>query len=243
MLKSGSSQSDYAPRVASNDSTMMTDKGVVSSAVASALIAGIGLVFFALFLWKRKTLDPPSYADLEKASRQEKGQTVESGERSPELPIQRADKSSPSLPESGDPFAGFGPHNHYSDLAEGKRGHSRNGSNASSMTANDSAYNSYRETLQKRALLTRSISSIGSTCRDSVSDCDSNDLARAGRRSRGKSVDSISSVRSDDSRYSQTSERIIINDVRMPPQFATPTRPPSAVSQKPGCKVFLLITD
>lgn len=220
----GSSQSDYAPRAASNDSTMMTDKGVISSAVASAVIAGIGLIFFALFLWKRKTLDPPSYADLERASQQEKGPTVESGERSPELPIQRAEKSSPSLQESGDPFAG---HNHYRDLAEGKRGHSRNGSNTSSMTANDSAYNSYRETLQKRALLTRSISSIGSTCRDSVSDCDSNDLARTGRRSRGKSVDSISSVRSDDSRYSQSSERIIINDVRMPPQFATPTRPPS----------------
>lgn len=229
----GSSQSDYAPRVASNGFTMATDKGVISSAVASAVIAGIGLIFFALFIWKRKTLDPPSYVDLEKANQQEKGPTVGSGERSPELPIQPADKASPYPQENGDPFADFSPNNHYRDLAERMRGHSRNESNASSMTANDSAYNSYRETLQKRALLTNSISSIGSTCRDSVSDCDSNDLARTGRRSRGKSVDSISSVHSDDSRYSQTSVRITINDVRMPPQFAIPTRPPSAAFVPP----------
>ena len=100
------------------------------------------------------------------------------------------------------------------------------------MTANDSAYSSYRETLQERALLTNSISLIDSTRRDSGSDHGSKDLGHTGQRSRGHSVGSVSSVYSDDSQYSQMSERIFINNVRMPPQFSMSTRPPSVVSQR-----------
>jgi hypothetical protein len=223
-------QSNHVLRAASNDFKVLTDKGVISSAIVSALIAGIGLVFFALFIWKRKTLEPPSYIDLEKANKlDEEGPTTEPGERSPELPIQPADKTSSSSRESEDPFADFAPYTQpRGSLAERTRGHSRNGSNASSMTANDSAYNSYRETLQKRSLLTNSLSSTDSTCRDSVSDYDSKYRGYTGR-SRGHSLESVSSMYSE-SQYSQTSERIFINDVRMPPQFSTPTRPPSVAS-------------
>ena len=232
--------------MASSDFMVLTNKGVISSAIVSAIIAGIGLIFFALFIWKRKDLDPPSYIDLEKASKPgEKGPTTEPGERSPELPIQHEDKTSHGSGENEDPFADFTPYAQYRESLAGRtRGHSRNGSNASSMTANDSTYSSYRETSQKRALLVTSVSSTDSTCRDSVSDYGSKDPGYTGRRSRGNSVESISSVYSNGSRFSQTSERIFINNVRLPPQFSTPTRPLSIVSKihSVQCELVLLIT-
>ena len=245
VLKFCSFQTNHALQVASNDFKVLTSTGVISSAIASAIIAGIGLVFFALFMWKRKNLDPPSYIDLEKANKpDENGSTIEPGEKSPELPIQPADKTSPSSEERENPFADFTPYDQYREsLAERTRGHSRNGSNASSITANDSAYNLHREAPQKRALLTNSVFSTDSTYRDSVSDYGSKGLGGTGPRSRGNSVQSISSAYSNDSQYSQTSERILINNVRMPPQFLTPTRPPSAVSQRHSvqCVFFSLI--
>jgi hypothetical protein len=234
VLTIGSFQSNQVLPVASDEFKFLTNKGVISSAIASAIIAGIGLVFFALFIWKRKTLDPPSYIDIEKANKpDEKGSTTGLGEFSPELPIQPVEKTSFSPNGSDDLFAGYVPYAHYHESsAEQARGHSRNGSNASSMTANNSAYSLYRETLQKKALSTNSISSTDSTCRDLVSNYDPTDLGCARPGSRGKSVGSISSLYSDESQYSQTSERIIINNVRMPPQFSTPIRPPSVVSRK-----------
>lgn len=231
-LRFCSFQTNYALRAASDDFKVLTNKGVISSAIASAIIVGIGLIFFALFIWKRKNLDPPSCIDLEKANRlDEKGPTIEPGGESPELPIQSADKASLSSVEKENPFSDFAPYVQYrKSLAERTRGHSRNGSSASSVTANDSTYSLYRKTLQKRALLTNSVSSTDSTCRDSVSDYHPKDPGGTDPRSCGNSVRSISPAYSDDSQYSQTSERIFINNVRMPPQFSTPTRPPSAVS-------------
>jgi len=224
-------QQDLALSVGSNDFKMMTSRGLIASAIVSAAIAGIGLIFFALFIWKRKTMDPPPYSDLEKGNGPDKkAVTIEPGEESPELPIQHAYETPPSPNEKDDPFADFAPYpQRRGSLAERMRGHSRKGSVASSMTANESVYNSYdlyRETLQKRALLTNSVISTDSTCRDSVSDCGS-----ITKKTRGKYVESISSVHSDsgDSQYSQTSERIFINNVRMPPQFSTPIPPPFAV--------------
>lgn len=226
VLKFGSFQSNNAPQAASDKFKVLTDKGVISSAIVSAAIAAIGLIFFALFIWKRKTLDPPSYIDIEKARRLDE---IGSGEQSPQLPIQPAGKTPSSPKERSNPFADFAQYDHYRESLAGRtRGHSRSGSNASSMTANDSAYNSHREPLQKRALLTNSISSSDSTCRDSVSNYDSDEYIRPRG---GKPVDSVSpSVYSEASRYSQTSERIIINSVQMPPQFATPTPLPFVVS-------------
>jgi len=213
-------QQNHDPQVALDDYKVLTEKAVVSSAIFAAFIAIIGLVFFALFLWKRKTLDPPCYTDIEKGGKPGKGPMGEQGDVSPELPMQHPEKS----PEIyGDPFTDNAPYGHYRDpLAERKPGHSRSGSNASSVTAYDSTYSLYRETLQKRALLTQSISSLGSTRRDSVSDS-----GHLGYRGRGDHADKVSSMYSDRSRYSQTSQRITINDVRMPPQFATPMPPPS----------------
>lgn len=183
-------------------------------------------------MWKRKTLDPPSYIDLEKANKpSEKGRTTEPGEKSPELPIQPAEKS--SLQEEDNPLEDSGPYvpcNSREPWVEQKRGRSRNGSNASSITLNESAYNSYWETLQKRAQFTSSVVSTDGTFRDSGSDHGSKDPGHTGSGSRGKSVGSVWSVYSDTSQYSQTSERIFIDNVRMPPQFSTPTRPSSAVS-------------
>lgn len=200
---------------------MLTDKGVISSAIISAVVAALGLIFFALFLWKRKTLDPPSYIDIEKGGKPEKGPRSEPGEESPKLPIQLAEKASPMSEENDDPFGDHAPYPHYrGSLADRKWGHSRNGSYASSTTANESAYSLYRETLEKRALLTNSISSLDSTRRGSLSDRDST------------YSDKVSSIYSEGSRYSQMSERIIINNVRMPPQFATPMRPPSVVGER-----------
>lgn len=213
----------------SDNFEVLTDKGVISSAIVSAIIAAVGLIFFALFWWKRKTLDPPSYTDIEKGDKPEKGSRSEPGEESPELPMQLAEKASPRFEENDDPFGDFVPYPHYrGSLADRVRGRSRNGSYTSSMTANESAYSLYKETLQKRALLTNSVSSLDSTCRDSLSDCDST----YGRGTRGENSDKVSSIYSDRSQYSQTSERIIINDVRMPPQFATPMRPPSVVGER-----------
>ena len=228
ILKMGSFQSNNAPRPVSDKFKVLTDKGVISSAIVSSAIAGIGLIFFALFIWKRKTLNPPSYMDIEKARKlDEKGL----GENSPQLPIQPASRTPPSPEERDNPFADFGQYGHYRELLAGRtRGHSRSRSNASSMTANGSAYDLYRETLLKRALLTNSVFSMNSTYRDSVSDYGSDDLGYTGPRG-GKPVDSVSSsVYSDGSHYSQMSGRIVVNSVRMPPQFATPTRPPSVVS-------------
>ena len=219
VLKFCSSQTNPASQATSDDLTVLTNKGVISSVIASAIIVGIGVIFFALFMWKRKNLDPPSYVDLEK------GPTIEPGEKSPELPIQPVDKTSPSSEEKENPFADFSPYNQYQEsLAERTRGHSRNGSSTSSVTAIDSAYSLYRGTLQKRVPLT------DNTCRDSVAGYGSKDLGGTGPRSRRNPVQSISSAYSDDSRYSQTSERILINNARMPPQFSAPTRPPPAVS-------------
>lgn len=221
-------QSNHALRAASSNSSyrIVTDKWVVSSAILSGVIAGVGLIFFALFIWKRKDLDPPSYMDLEKAGKlNEKGQKMASGENSPELPMQAADENSP---EGDDPFAdptAYGRYRSHGSLAERKRGHSRNVSNASSATVRESAYDSYWETLHKRAQSTGSFASIDSTCRDSVSDCDWKDRGQA-----DGSVGSLSSVYSEASQYSQMSERIFVDDVRMPPQFSTPIRPPSVVS-------------
>lgn len=216
-LTSGSVQTNNGLQLASDDFRVMTNKGLVSSAIFSALIAVIGLIFFALFLWKRKTLDPPSYIDVEKGDKPEKGPAIAPGEESPELPIQHAEKASPSPEEDDDPLEDYHLYTDYrGSLADRKRGHSRSGSDASSMTANDSAYSLYRETLQKRALLTNSVSSFDSTCRDSTSD-----------------FDSRSSTYSGSSRYSQVSERrITVNNVRMPPQFVTPMPPPSVVGQR-----------
>jgi len=234
VLKLDSFRSNHVLRAAPNDFKVLTDKWVISSAIVSAIIAAIGLVFFALFIWKRKTLEPPSYIDLEKAYQlDEEGSTTELREKSPDLPIQPTEKILSGSQENEDPFTDFAPHTRYRGyLAERTRGHSRNGSIASSMTVIDSTYNSYREALEKRALSTNSVSSIDSTCRDSGSDSGSKDLEHTGQRSRGHSVGSISSVYSDGSQYSQTSERIFINNVRMPPQFSTPVRPPSVVSQR-----------
>ena len=225
VLKLCSFQTNHTLRTASDDFKVLTNEEVISSTIASAIIAGVGLIFFVLFMWKRKNLDPPSYTDLEK------GPTIELGEKSPELPIQPADKTSLSFEEREDPFADFAPYAQYREsLAERTRRHSRNGSNTSSITANDSAYNLHRETPQKRALLTNRVLSTDSTYRDSIPDYGSKNLGGTGPRSRGNSIQSILSAYSDDSQYSQTSERIFINNVRMPPQFSTPTRPPSAVS-------------
>lgn len=228
MLNFDSLQSNHFLRAASNDFKVLTDKWVISSAITSAIIAGIGLVFFALFIWKRKNLNPPSYMDLEKANEpDEKRPMTGPGEVSPELPIQPAEKLSSGSQENENPFEDFIPNAQYrGPRAERARGHSRNGSDASSTTANNSAYDSYKETLLKRALLTNSIASTDSTYRDSVSDYGSK------TRSRGNSISSISSTYSVDSQYSQTSERIVINNVRMPPQFSTPKPPPFAVSQR-----------
>ena len=170
--------------------------------------------------------------DLEKANLLgERGRAVEPGEKSPELPMQAAGKTSPE--EGDNPFADFAPYAQYKSrgsLAERERGHSRNWSNASSVTARESAYDSYWETLHKRAQLTSSVAFTDSTYRDSVSDWDSNNPGRLGSKGRGESVASFSSVYSEGSQYSQASETIFINDVRMPPQFSTPSRPPSVVS-------------
>ena len=220
-LKFISTQSNHGLRVVSDNFKVLTDKGVVSSAIISAIVAAVGLIFFALFLWKRETLDPPSYIDIEKGDKPEKGPRSEPGGESPELPMQLAEKTSPGSEENDDPFRDNTLHAHYrGSLGDQKRGHSRNGSYGSSMTANESAYSLYRETLEKRALLTNSISSLDSTCRGSLPDRHST------------YSDEVSSIYSDGSRYSQTSERIIINNVRMPPQFATPMRPPSVVGER-----------
>jgi len=231
-LRFCSFQTNHALRAASDDFKFLTNKEVISSVIASAIITGIGLIFFALFMWKRKNLDPLSCIDLEKANRLDrKGPMIEPGEESPELPIQPVDKTSPSFVGGGNPFSDFAPYVQYrGSLTERTRGHSRNGSSTSSVTANDSTYRSYRETLQKRALLTNSVSSTDSTCRDSVSDYYSKNLGGSEPRSRENFVQSILSAYSDDSQYSQTSERIFVNNVRMPPQFSMPMRPPSAVS-------------
>lgn len=228
------SQSNHVLRAASDNGAfkVVTGKWVVSSVILSGAIAGIGLIFLALFMWTRKNLDPPSYMDLEKANLLgEKGRTVEPGEKSPELPMQAAGETSPE--EGDNPFADFTPYAQYKSrgsLADRKRGHSRNGSNASSVTARESAYDSYWETLHKRAQLTGSVASTDSTYRDSVSDLDSNRPGHLGSKGRGESVASLSSVYSDGSQYSQTSETIFINNVRMPPQFSIPSRPPSVAS-------------
>lgn len=226
---------------------MLTEKGVISSAIVSAIIAGIGLVFFALFIWKRKDLDPPSYIDLENANMLD-GKGPPTGEKTPELPMQHAERTSPVSEGSEDPFADFAPYGQYPrSFTDRTRGHSRNISSDSSVTANDSvynSYNSYRETLQKRALLTDSVLSTDSTCRDSVSDHGSKDIGSTRTGSCGNSIQSIPSLHGDETRYSQTSERIFISDVRMPPQFSTPTRPPSAVSKtySAQCEFVLLTT-
>lgn len=178
-------------------------------------------------MWKRKTLDPPSYIDLEKANKSnKKGQMAEPVGKSPELPIQLTGKINPE--EQDNLFAGGAPYVRYQSRAERKRGHSWNGSNASSITVNESAYNSYREMLQKRAKLTSSIVWTDSTRRDSRSDYDWKDPGHI--ENRGKSAGGVLSVYGHASPYSQISERIFINGVRMPPQFLTPTRLPSVVS-------------
>ncbi|KAF9793233.1 hypothetical protein BJ322DRAFT_1103652 [Thelephora terrestris] len=227
------SQSNTGLRAASNSSgfKVVTDKWVVSSAILSGAIVGIGLIFFALFMWKRKTLDPPSYIDLEKANRpDEKGRMMEPGEKSPELPIQPVGKIIPE--EDDNPFADSPPYARYpprEPFTEWKPGHSRNGSNVSSVTANECAYDSYWETLQKRAQLTSSVVSTDSTYQGSIPEHALKGHGHTGSGIRG-TVGSISSVHSSASNYSQTSEIISINNVRMPPQFSTPTRPPSVAS-------------
>jgi len=169
-------------------------------------------------MWKRKTLDPPSYIDLEKANKlNDKGQMAEPADKPPEFPIQLAGKINPEVQDNL--FANSAPYVRYQSRAEWKRGHSWNGSNASSITVNESAYNSYREMLQKKAKL---------TSRDSGSDYSWKDPGHI--ENRGKAAGSVSSVNSDASPYSQISERIFIKNVRMPPQFLTPTRPPSVAS-------------
>ena len=242
VLNFSSFQTNHTLQAASDNFKVLTNKGVISSAIASAIIVGIGLIFFALFMWKRKNLDPPSYIDLEKANKlDEKGPTVEPGEGSPKLPIQPADKTLPSSEEKENPFTNFGRYTRYHEsLVERTRGHSRNGSNASSITV----YSSNGEALQKRAPLTSSVLSTDSTCRESVSDYGSEGLGDIEQRSRGKSVQSISSAYSDDSQYSQTSEKILINNVWMPPQFSTPIRPPSVVSARRSvqCELVSLTT-
>lgn len=228
------SQSNHVLRAASNDGgfQLLTDKWVTSSAILSGVIAGIGLLFFALFILTRKSLAPPSYMDLEKANKpNERRRTMEPGEVSPELPIQPAEKANPE--EGDDPFTDNAPHVQYrprGSLAERRQGHSRDGSTASSITMNESAYDAYWETLEKRAQLTNSIVSTESGFSNSASDHDLNHSEYGGSRSRGQSVGSISSEFSEPSQYSQTSERIFVNNVRMPPQFSTPTLPPSTVS-------------
>ena len=151
---------------------------------------------------------------------------MEPGAKSPDLPIQLAEKT--GLEECGD-LAPYVQYRSHEPWTKREREHSRNGSNASSVTMNDSAYDAYWDTLQKRARLTNSVVSTDSTCRDSGSDYGSKDPVQTDSRSRGKSVGSVSSVDSGTSQYSQTSERIIINNIWMPPQFSTPTQPPSTV--------------
>ena len=212
---------------------VLTEKWVTSGFIISAVTAGIGVVFFALFVWKRKTLNPPSCMDLEMADGlNEKRQGNEPGNRTPELPIQPVEKASPA--DDYSPFAEgdrtYAQYQSRESLADGRLGHSRNESNASSATVIESAYDSYRETLYKRAQLTDSVVSTDNTYRDSISD--------HGSKSRGKSVGSISSLYSEASRYSQVSERILINNVMVPPQFLTPTRPLVIVSQDTKATVF-----
>ena len=50
VLKFDSLQSDHNLQAASDKFEVLTYNGVISSAIASAAIAGIGLVFFALFI-------------------------------------------------------------------------------------------------------------------------------------------------------------------------------------------------
>jgi len=227
-----SSQTNPAWRTASGDFNVLTNNGVITSAILSATIAVIGLIFLALFMWKRKNLDPPSYMDVERSKKPDiKGPMVEPGEKSPEWPIQPTDDVPPSSAGKEIPFTDFAPYAQYREsLAERTRGHSRSGSNASSTSANDSTCNSYLGVLQKRALVTHSVLSTDSNYQDSVSDYSLQDP--------GDTVPlhgSTLSVYSDDDQYSQTSERIYINNVRMPPQFSTPMRPPSvAMPSLPG---------
>lgn len=174
-------------------------------------------------MWKRKNLDPPSYIDLEKGNGPD-------GEESPELPIQPAGEMSP---EEGNPFEDFAPYAQHQSrgfLTDRKWGHSRDGSNTSSLTLNESAYDMYWETLEKRAQLTNSIVSVDSTYRDSLPHYRPKDPRYTLPRSRVESVGSVSSSYSDASHFTQTSERIFINNVRMPPQFSTPMPPPTVVS-------------
>jgi hypothetical protein len=222
VLRLGSFQPTHVLQTASNDGgfKVVTNKWVVSSAILSGIVAGVGLIFFALFIWRRKTLDPPSYVDLEK------GQTMEPGEKSPELPIQPAGKTSPGFKES----TLYVQYSSHESWAERKRGHSRNGSNASSITVNEFAYDSYWETLPKRAWLTSSVVSTDGTYLDSSSDRGSKGPGHTNSRSRENSVGSVSSMYSELSRYNHKPERIFIGNVRLPPQFSTPMRPPSAVS-------------
>lgn len=228
MLSLSSFQSTHILRAASNDGSfkVVTDNWVVSSAIISGTIAGIGLIFLALFIWKRKTLDPPSYIDVERANRpNEKGRVMKPGEHSPELPIQLADR-----PKEKDKLFGDDAPYVREPWAELKQVHSRDRSEASSITVNEFAYDSYWEVLQKRPQFTSSVPSTGSTYQDSVPHHGPKDPAHINSRSRGKSVGSVLSVYSDASQYSQMSERIFVNDVRMPPQFSIPTRPSSTVS-------------
>lgn len=226
ILTLGSFQSTDGLRAAANGGgfRVVTDSWVVSSAILSGTIAGIGLVFFALFIWKRKTLDPPSYIDLEKANKPtEKGRATELGEKSPEFPIQPANKTSP-----GERDTSYTQHRSREPWAERMRGHSLNESNASSITVKESSHYSYRETLHERTQSTMSVVSTDSTYRGPGSDYGSKDDGQISSRSREKSA---LPVYSDSSQYSQTSKRIFINNVPMPPQFSTPTQPLSTVSQ------------
>lgn len=224
MLKFGSSQTDPALRAASGGSKVLTYNGVITSAILSATIAVIGLIFLALFMWKRKTLDPLPYIDLEKSKKPDvKGPMAELGETSPELPIQPTG-APPSSAGKEIPFADIAPYARYS-LAERARRRSWNRSNASPMSTNDSACDSYPGVLQKRTLMTHSVLSADSNYQDSVSEYSLQDP--------GHTVSvhwSTSSIYSDDSQYSQISERIYVDNVRMPSQFSTPMRPPSVVS-------------
>ena len=120
VLKFGSFRSNHILPAAPNDFKVFTDKGVISSVIVSVIITGIGLVFFALFIWKRKVLEPPSYNDIEKANKlDEEGPTTEPGEKSPDLPIQPAEKTSSGYQENEGPFADFVPRTQYREDALG----------------------------------------------------------------------------------------------------------------------------
>jgi len=104
ILSSGNSNGSAQPDsqlnavTASKSSTFLTNKGVLSAAIAAAIICLLGVIFLFVFCWKRHQADPPSC--IEKNEKDEK----QFSPASPQLPIQDA-KDSAGFDRSDDPPA------------------------------------------------------------------------------------------------------------------------------------------